>query len=80
MPPMDKFCCRKIRHGIKFKIAHREKKYSVAHADTWTSTVLAEFVHDYSSCDICNVDETGIYFHAVPGVTVFSTDQFHRHK
>ena len=53
--------------ALNFKKAHGEKKDAdFVAADTWTSTVLAELLCEYSPRDIYNADETGIYFRAVP--------------
>ena len=68
--------------ALNFKKAHGEKKDAdFVAADTWTSTVLAELLCEYSLRDIYNADKTGIYFRAVPdGTLCFSTDKLYGRK
>ena len=50
-------------------------------AETWSSTVLAQLLQEYSPRDIYNADETGIYFRVVPhGFLCFSTDKLSGRK
>ena len=54
------------RPGTALSFKKPTKDADFVAADTWTSTVLAELLCEYSPRDIYNADETGIYFRAVP--------------
>ena len=69
-------CRWKLRHGIKFKKLHGEKKDAdIDSAEQWSSTVLTQILDRYEPRNVYNADETGIYYRAVPdGTLTFSTD------
>lgn len=63
----------KIRNSIVFKRAHGEAKSADSKgADLWNETVIPGLMEKYSSEDIYNADETGLYYRATPdGSLVF---------
>lgn len=66
--PSDGWLSRfKERHNITFKREHGEKQCTdFESAQKWRERVIADLLKDYSSDDIFNADETGIYFKGLP--------------
>lgn len=66
--PSDGWLSRfKERHSITFKREHGEKQCTdFESAQKWRERVLVDLVKDYSSDDIYNADETGIFFKGLP--------------
>ncbi|KAL3842406.1 hypothetical protein ACJMK2_020441 [Sinanodonta woodiana] len=61
----------KMRNGIQFKRQHGEKQDGIDFgAERWVIDVLPEILKDYQPKDIFNVDETGLYWRALPHETL----------
>ena len=57
----------KCRHLNHFKKAHGKNSIAdFASAEEWKSTILAELIHQFTSDNIYNADETGLFCRATP--------------
>ena len=59
------------RKGQYRQRLHGEKKDSdLSAADHWVTHVLPDLLETYQPQDICNADETGLYYRTLPDATL----------